>query len=225
MESGNRGAGLGAQQKGNPFPPPLGVIVVIHAVPRGTNIARMRVSVVASTGNFLENQPPAKKMKSQLEPITFDDEDLEGTIQLHEDALVITARIGGFLVKKVMVDQASGADVMYPDLLKGLELKDQDLTKYDSPLVSFEGSVVIPQGQISLPISTEGKEVMVTFIVVNSLFLVHGNSGKALNSRNGGHSIHFAYEGQISNRTRRCYCEGKPESGLAMPCCCSPLER
>ena len=71
-------------------------------------------------------------------------------------------------MKRVMVDQGSGADVMYPDLLKGLGLKDQDLTKYDSPLVSFEGSVVIPQGQISLPISTEGKEVMVTFIVVNS---------------------------------------------------------
>ena len=80
VESENCGAGLGAQQKGNPFPPPLGVIVVIHAVPRGTNIARMRVSVMASMGNFLENQPPAKKMKSQLEPIAFDDEDLEGTI-------------------------------------------------------------------------------------------------------------------------------------------------
>ena len=48
------------------------------------------------------------------------------------------------MVKRVMVDQGSGADVMYPDLLKGLGLKDQDLTKYDSPLVSFEGSVVIP---------------------------------------------------------------------------------
>ena len=80
VESGNRGAGLGAQQKGNPFPPPLGVIKVIHAVPRGTNTAKMRVSAVVSMGNFLKNQPPAKKMKSQLEPIAFDDEDLEGTI-------------------------------------------------------------------------------------------------------------------------------------------------
>ena len=168
MESGNHGAELGAQQKGNPLPPPLGVIEVIHAVSRGTNTAGMRVLVVTSTREFSENQPPVKKMKSQLEPIAFDDEDLEGMIQPHNDALVITAWIGGFLVKRVMVDQGSGADVMYPDLLKGLELKDQDLTKYDSPLVSFDGSVVIPQGQISLPVSMEGKEVMVTFIVVNS---------------------------------------------------------
>ena len=40
--------------------------------------------------------------------------------------------------------------------------------KYDYPLVSFDGRVVIPQGQIFLPVSMEDKEVMVTFIVVNS---------------------------------------------------------
>ena len=57
---------------------------------------------------------------------------------------------------------------MYLDLSKRLGLKDQDLTKYDSPLVSFDMRVGIPQGQISLPVSMEGKEVMVTFIVVNS---------------------------------------------------------
>ena len=40
--------------------------------------------------------------------------------------------------------------------------------KYESQLVSFDGRVVIPQGQIFLPVSMEDKEVMVTFIVVNS---------------------------------------------------------
>ena len=117
---------------------------VIFAMPRGTNTTGMRVSTVASTGDFSEDQPPAKRMKSRLEPIAFDDEDLEGTIQTHDDALVIGARIDGFLVKRVMIDQGSGADVMYPDLFKGLGLKNQDLAKYDSPLVSFDGRIVIP---------------------------------------------------------------------------------
>ena len=107
-------------------------------------------------------------MRIGREPIAFDDEDLEGMIQLHSDALVVIAHINGFLVKRVMVDQGSGADVMYPDLFKGLELKSQDLIKYDTPLVSFDGRVVIPEGQISLPVNMEGNEVMVTFIVVNS---------------------------------------------------------
>ena len=59
---------------------------------------------------------------------------------------------------------------MYPDLFKGLGLKNQDLIKYDTPLVSFDGRVVIPEGQISLPMNMEGKEVMVTFIVVSSFY-------------------------------------------------------
>ena len=67
-----------------------------------------------------------------------------------------------------MVDQGSRADVMYPNLFKGLELKSQDLIKYDTPLVSFNGRVVIPEGQISLPMIMEGKEVMVAFIMVSS---------------------------------------------------------
>ena len=35
---------------------------------------------------------------------------------------------------------------MYLDLFKGLRLKSQDLIKYDMPLVSFDGRVVIPKG-------------------------------------------------------------------------------
>ena len=76
-------------------------------------------------------------MRVNREPIAFGDEDLEGTIQPHNDALVVTTQISGFLVKRVMVDQESRVDVMYPNLFKGLELKSQDLIKYDMPLVSF----------------------------------------------------------------------------------------
>ena len=57
---------------------------------------------------------------------------------------------------------------MYLDLFEGLGLKNQDLMKYDTPLVSFDGRVVIPEGKISLPVNMECKEVMVTFIVVRS---------------------------------------------------------
>ncbi|XP_075669910.1 uncharacterized protein LOC142639647 [Castanea sativa] len=67
-----------------------------------------------------------------------------------------------------MVDQGSGADIMYLDLFKGLNLKLEDLTLYDSPLISFEGKAVIPKGQIHLPVQTGPKTVDVDFIVVNA---------------------------------------------------------
>ena len=43
-------------------------------------------------------------MKFAREPLAFDDDDLEGTIQSHDDVLVVTTRISGFLVKRVMID-------------------------------------------------------------------------------------------------------------------------
>ncbi|XP_050259143.1 uncharacterized protein LOC126704160 [Quercus robur] len=169
VDSGNRGAGQGSQQRGNPLQPPLGVIEVIHAAPRGTAMAgRRRVLTIAPMENCSGEQPPEKKMKVAQEPIAFNDDDLEGIILPHDDALVVTARINGFIVNRVMVDQKSGVDVMYLDLFKGLGLKKEDLSKYDTPLVGFDGQVVILEGQISLPVNMEGKEVTMAFIMVTS---------------------------------------------------------
>ena len=60
---------------------------------------------------------------------------------------------------------------MYPDLYKGLNQKPEDLMAYESPLVSFEGNIVIPKGQIRLPIQTNSEIVDVDFIVVDSYSL------------------------------------------------------
>jgi len=64
-----------------------------------------------------------------------------------------------------MVDQASGAEIMYPDLYKGLNLRPKDLTAYNSLLVSFDGKVVILRGQIRLPVQVSLEVVEVNFIV------------------------------------------------------------
>ena len=71
-------------------------------------------------------------------------------------------------MKRVMVDQGSAAEIMYPDLYRGLSLKTEDLTPYSSPLVSFEGKIIIPKGQIRLPVQTGSETVEVDFIVVDA---------------------------------------------------------
>ena len=53
----------------------------------------------------------------------FSDDDKVGTIQPHDDALVVTLRIMVYDVKKVLVDQGSAVEIMYPNLYKGLGLK------------------------------------------------------------------------------------------------------
>ena len=71
-------------------------------------------------------------------------------------------------MKRVMVDQGSGVEIMYPDLYKGLNLRPKDLTAYDSPLVSFDGKVVISRGQIRLPMQASSEVVEVDFIMVDA---------------------------------------------------------
>jgi len=71
-------------------------------------------------------------------------------------------------VRRVLVDQGSVVEVMYPDLYNGLNLKPEDLTAYNSPLVSFEGKIVTLRGQIRLPIQIDSDVMEVDFIVVNA---------------------------------------------------------
>ncbi|XP_030930806.1 uncharacterized protein LOC115956627 [Quercus lobata] len=110
----------------------------------------------------------SKKARVSATPlIGFSEEDKQGTLQPHDDALVVTLRIGGYNVKRVLVDQGSAVEVMYPNWYKGLNLKPEDLSPYDSPLVSFEGKIVTPKGMIRLLVQTDSDVVEVNFIVVD----------------------------------------------------------
>ncbi|XP_030924753.1 uncharacterized protein LOC115951741 [Quercus lobata] len=113
------------------------------------------------------SMPKRIKMGTPL-VLGFSDEDKIRTIQPHDDTLVVTLRIGGYDVKKVMIDQGSRAEIMYSDLYNGLNLKLENLSADSSPLVSFEGKMVIPKGQIRLPVQTGPDVVEVDFIVVNA---------------------------------------------------------
>ena len=63
--------------------------------------------------------PIHKKSRLEDESIDFTRKDLMDTIQPHEDALVVTLRIGDFDVKRVMIDQGRGVEIMYLDLYEG----------------------------------------------------------------------------------------------------------
>ena len=103
------------------------------------------MSVSCCSDDDSSSMPKRVKMNVPL-VLSFSDANKQGTIQLHDDTLVVTLRIGGYDVKRVMIDQGSAAEIMYPDLYKGLGLKLEDLTTYSSPLVSFEGKMVVPKG-------------------------------------------------------------------------------
>ncbi|XP_075664062.1 uncharacterized protein LOC142633702 [Castanea sativa] len=81
--------------------PPLGTINVIFAAPRRTSLAPFRVMLVARTlAEESKDQP--KRIKANILPVLgFSKEDKMGTIQPHEDALVVTLRIEDYDVKRI----------------------------------------------------------------------------------------------------------------------------
>ncbi|XP_030930222.1 uncharacterized protein LOC115955943 [Quercus lobata] len=146
---------------------PLGTINVIFATPGRTGSCPSKVMLVSrSLAEEYSSMPKKARMGIPL-VLGFSDEDKVGTIQPYDDALMVTLRIGEYDVKRVMIDQGSAVDVMYPDLYKGLNLKSENLVAYNSPLVSFEGRMVIPKGQIRLPMQTGTNVVEVDFIVMD----------------------------------------------------------
>ena len=134
--------------------PSMGTINTILAVPGRTGGYPSRVLSVAQLPTE-ESRSGPKRPKRNLYPVlSFSEEDKVRTTQPHDDALLITLRIEGYDVKRVMVDEGSTVEIMYPDLFKGLKLKLEDLLPYSSPLMSFDGKLVTPTGMIKLPIQT-----------------------------------------------------------------------
>ena len=166
--SSGRGGQTNSAFRGNGASRPLlGTINVIFTTPRRTGSCPSRImSISCCSDEGSSSMPKIVKMNIPL-VLGFSDEDNLGTIQSHDDALVVTLRIGGYDVKRVMIDQDSAAEIMYPDLYKGLGLKPENLTAYNSPLVSFKGKMVIPKRQIRLPMQIGTDVVEVDFIVMD----------------------------------------------------------
>ncbi|KAL2532365.1 Ribonuclease H [Abeliophyllum distichum] len=84
------------------------------------------------------------------QPITFDDEDLNGVSLPHDDALVITGDIADFDVKRVPVDTGIAANVLSWDAFAALKMPADRLKSVNTPLQGFGGGVVILEGVIDL---------------------------------------------------------------------------
>ena len=110
-------SGLGNQTntafRGNADPrPPLGTINFIFVAPRRIGSCPSRIMSVSCHSNEGSSSMP-KRIKTNVPLVlSFSDAVKQGAMQPHDDALVVTLRIGGYDVKRVMVDQGSVAEIM-----------------------------------------------------------------------------------------------------------------
>ncbi|XP_056688235.1 uncharacterized protein [Spinacia oleracea] len=99
--------------------------------------------------------------------ITFDDSDSVDTQREHHDGLVISLPIGNALIKRILVDNGSSANVLFLEALQEMGLEEKNIVRRSTVLVGFSGEALRTVGEISLPTYAEGVNMMTKFNVVD----------------------------------------------------------
>ncbi|KAL0313941.1 UNVERIFIED_CONTAM: hypothetical protein Sangu_2238500 [Sesamum angustifolium] len=71
----------------------------------------------------------------------------------NNDALVISATLANFLVKKVLVDSGSSADIIFYNAYVQLGINNAQFRKVNTPLIDFSDDMIEPLGEVMLPLS------------------------------------------------------------------------
>ncbi|XP_024036260.1 uncharacterized protein LOC112096786 [Citrus clementina] len=99
------------------------------------------------------------------------DEDEEGILYPHEDALVIKATIASKKFDRILVDTGSSVDVLFKSTLEEMGIADRKLEYTNTSLKGFGGGKLVPLGVVELPITigsppTE-RTMILDFVVVD----------------------------------------------------------
>jgi hypothetical protein len=98
-------------------------------------------------------QGPFMKSKWSHIPITFSQEDLQLKDYPHNDAMVISCVIKGFLVHNVLVDTGSAADIIFAKACRQMQEPDDKIHDATHPLCGFGGKQIVALGKITMPIT------------------------------------------------------------------------
>jgi hypothetical protein len=108
--------------------------------------ARRRVQHVGVQGPFI-------KSKWSHIPITFSQEDLQLKDYPHNDAMVISCVIKGFLVHNVLFDTGSAADIIFAKAFRQMQEPEDKIHDATHPLCGFGGRQIVALGKITMPVN------------------------------------------------------------------------
>ncbi|XP_060212117.1 uncharacterized protein LOC132639700 [Lycium barbarum] len=124
-------------------------------VPIGPVMKRTKISITRE--KRIRNDDPDG-------PITFDDEDIEGIAQPHNDALVISVLVNKFRIKRVLIDPGSSANIIRWRVIEHLGLLDQIVSAI-RVLNGFNMACETTKGEITIPIRMAGATQQTKFYV------------------------------------------------------------
>lgn len=134
---------------------------------------------------LMSSVPKIARRESPI--IGFSGEDVRRLHHPHDDALVVSIRVGDYNVHRMLVDNGSSADILYYLAFQQMGIDRTRLIPTNAPLVGFEGTRVLPLGAITLSMTVGDYPQQitkdVTFLVVDCLSAYNGILGRpTLNS-------------------------------------------
>jgi hypothetical protein len=101
----------------------------------------------------VEVQGPYIKSKWSHVPITFSQEDLQLKDYPHNDAIVISYVIKGFLVHNVLADTGSAINIIFAKAFRQLKEQEDKIHDATHPLCGFGGKQLAALGKITMLIT------------------------------------------------------------------------
>ncbi|XP_074351792.1 uncharacterized protein LOC141690937 [Apium graveolens] len=97
----------------------------------------------------------------------FDESDKKDIREPQQDGLVISLPVGNCLIKRILVDNGSAANIMMLSTLTQMGLVESDMIKKSTTLVGFSGETKRTLGEITLPTYAQGVNLLEKFYIIN----------------------------------------------------------
>ncbi|XP_042974738.1 uncharacterized protein LOC122306375 [Carya illinoinensis] len=121
---------------------------------------------------YVTNRAPKHQRLSNQMTVSFGEEDWEGVLYPHDDALVVTLVIANYITRRVLIDNESSANILFLEAFVKMGISANKLTPSPTPLKGFFRDTIQPAEAITLPVTTGTGELIATtmtdFLVVKA---------------------------------------------------------
>ncbi|XP_059635575.1 uncharacterized protein LOC132277743 [Cornus florida] len=147
---------------------PIRIINAIHGRPEPTDELEelLRTRLRQAQMKRRKGSVNALHQQNTSVPIMFDRTNLLRVQIPHEDPLVINLRVAKCLIRRVLIDPGSRANVIPRITFDRLKIELEKLKPTGNQLLGFDGKQVEPIDMVELPMFAAERELMKSFMVV-----------------------------------------------------------
>ncbi|XP_031262292.1 uncharacterized protein LOC116120486 [Pistacia vera] len=100
--------------------------------------------------------------------IEFMDNEAATLLNPHHDALVVTFQIANIIVKRILIDPDSSANIMFLEAFRVMKLEESSINYSPTLFVGFSSEQKYTLGEIALPIYAKGINQQTAFMILDA---------------------------------------------------------